>query len=116
MDWVVETGRAIQNTPIGLLGNSLVLIAPKGKSSTPDPVNIAAFLGGGRLAMGQRDAVPAGIYAAEWLKAIGQWDGLQARLAEIENVRSALVPVSYTCLTPPTCHARWLPCLSLTLK
>ncbi|MFT6089486.1 molybdate ABC transporter substrate-binding protein [Sulfitobacter sp.] len=94
MGWLVENGPAIQNTPIDLLGNSLVLIAPKGTSSIPDPANIAAVLGDGRLAMGQRDAVPAGIYAAEWLKDIGQWDGLQARLAETDNVRSALALVA----------------------
>jgi molybdate transport system substrate-binding protein len=44
--------------------------------------------------MGQRDAVPAGIYATEWLRASGQWDDLQAHLAETDNVRSALALVA----------------------
>jgi molybdate transport system substrate-binding protein len=94
MDWLVENGPAIKGAPIDLLGNSLVLIAPKPTTTVPDPANIAGFLGDGRLAMGQRDAVPAGIYAAEWLRATGQWDDLQARLAETDNVRSALALVA----------------------
>lgn len=94
MDWLVENGPAPQDIPINLLGNSLVLIAPKGTLSDPDPTNLAAFLSDGRLAMGQRDAVPAGIYAAEWLKSVGQWDALQAHLAETDNVRSALALVA----------------------
>jgi molybdate transport system substrate-binding protein len=94
MDWLVENGPTTQGAPIDLLGNSLVLIAPKSTTTVPDPANIAGFLGTGRLAMGQRDAVPAGIYTAEWLRATGQWDGLQARLAETDNVRSALALVA----------------------
>ena len=94
MDWLVENGPAAQGAPVDLLGNSLVLIAPSATSSNPDPFHLAVFLGDGRLAMGQRDAVPAGIYAAQWLKATGQWDALQARLAETDNVRSALALVA----------------------
>ncbi|WP_341234067.1 molybdate ABC transporter substrate-binding protein [uncultured Sulfitobacter sp.] len=94
MGWLVENGPTSQGAPIDLLGNSLVLIAPKSTTTVPDPTNIAGFLGGGRLAMGQRDAVPAGIYAAEWLRATGQWNGLRDHLAETDNVRSALALVA----------------------
>ena len=44
--------------------------------------------------MGQRDAVPAGSYAREWLEAEGLWDGVQTRLAETDNVRAALALVA----------------------
>ena len=44
--------------------------------------------------MGQRDGVPAGIYAHEWLQHIGAWDALQPHLAETDNVRAALALVA----------------------
>ena len=48
----------------------------------------------GRLAMGHRDAVPAGIYARQWLEAAGLWDEVKDRLAETDNVRAALALVA----------------------
>jgi molybdate transport system substrate-binding protein len=44
--------------------------------------------------MGQRDAVPAGIYAREWFEKTGQWEAISAHLAETDNVRSALALVA----------------------
>ncbi|SFS67332.1 molybdate transport system substrate-binding protein [Sulfitobacter marinus] len=94
MDWLVENGPTTQGAPIDLLGNSLVLIVPNSTSTAPDPANLTTFLGDGRLAMGQRNGVPAGIYAAEWLQATDQWNGLRDHLAETDNVRSALALVA----------------------
>jgi molybdate transport system substrate-binding protein len=73
--------------------NALVLIGPAGSDASGSEV--LPLLGAqGRLAMGQRDAVPAGIYAREWLQSTGQWDGLKHRLAETDNVRAALALVA----------------------
>ena len=57
--------------------------------------DIDAFLGEtGRLAVGDPEHVPAGIYAQQALVALGLWDGLESRLARAENVRAALALVA----------------------
>lgn len=43
-----------------------------------------------RLVIGNPRTVPAGEYAAESLRALGVWEGLQGRLVLAENVRQAL--------------------------
>lgn len=81
-----------------LLGNTLVLVAPLSSATKVDlrkPGTLAAALGAqGRLAVGQTSSVPAGKYARAALQTLGQWDGVQARLAESESVRSALMLVA----------------------
>jgi molybdenum ABC transporter, periplasmic molybdate-binding protein len=81
-----------------LLGNTLVLVAPASSTIKVDLRKrgaLAAALGAqGRLAVGQTSSVPAGKYARAALQALGQWDGVQARLAESESVRSALMLVA----------------------
>ncbi|WP_369938432.1 molybdate ABC transporter substrate-binding protein [Xanthomonas tesorieronis] len=81
-----------------LLGNTLVLVAPVSSAAKVDlrkPDTLAAALGAqGRLAVGQTNSVPAGKYARAALQKLGQWDGVQARLAESESVRAALMLVA----------------------
>jgi len=76
-----------------LLGNKLVLIAaPNGVG----PVEIgpgfplANLLKGGRLALADPDAVPAGKYAKAALQNLGVWDSVTNSLAPGENVRATL--------------------------
>lgn len=74
--------------------NTLVVIAPVGAPALEDPADLFARLDGGRLAMGQRDAVPAGTYARQWLETAGIWSTLMPHLAETDNVRAALALVA----------------------
>ncbi len=79
-----------------LLGNTLVLIAPAGsglKIDLEQGVDLLAALGGGRLAIGETKAVPAGRYAKAALERLGIWDALKDHLAEQVNVRAALLLV-----------------------
>lgn len=94
MGWLQDKRLIDGTAAVDLLSNSLVLIAPAASTATPDPDNLLAELDGARLAMGQRDAVPAGIYAREWLQSTGQWGGLIRHLAETDNVRAALALVA----------------------
>lgn len=96
MDWLAEQpGIDLASGPVDLLANRLVLVAPLEETRTVDPGDILSALGDDdRIAMGQRDAVPAGRYARQWLEATGQWPGLQDRLAETDDVRAALLLVS----------------------
>jgi molybdate transport system substrate-binding protein len=95
MDYLATRG--LVKTPHDLLGNRLVLIA-----AADDPVQIdlrpgvdlAARLGGGRLAVGDPAHVPAGIYAKEALEKLGVWQAIEAKLAPAADVRAALALVS----------------------
>ena len=75
-------------TRADLLGNTLVLVAPKGSTARG-----LADLGDGRLALADPDAVPAGKYAKAALEHLGQWQGVADRIAPAENVRAALALV-----------------------
>ena len=80
-----------------LLGNRLVLIAPKDSSVSVNiqpGFDLAALLKGGRLAMGNVDAVPAGKYGKASLEKLGVWDSVKDKIAQAESVRAALLFVS----------------------
>src|SRR6476646_8136533 len=80
-----------------LLGNRLVLIAPKDSSVSANiqpGFDLAALLKGGRLAMGNVDAVPAGKYGKASLEKLGAWDGVKDKIAQAESVRAALLLVA----------------------
>jgi molybdate transport system substrate-binding protein len=92
MDYLDEHGLLEPGTRSNLLGNALVVIAPKG---APFPVRpekgfdvAGAFMG--RLALGDPSHVPAGIYAKQALQALGWWQALADRLAPAVDVRAAL--------------------------
>ncbi|UOA14030.1 molybdate ABC transporter substrate-binding protein [Sulfitobacter dubius] len=95
MDWLADQGITAAEEAQIIARNHLVLIAPVGTAPLSQPADLPARLGPtGRLAMGQRDAVPAGSYARDWLTHEGLWEGLQSQLAETDNVRAALALVA----------------------
>ncbi|MFN3209623.1 MAG: molybdate ABC transporter substrate-binding protein [Roseovarius sp.] len=96
MDWLEEQDLLAGESRLDLLGNRLVLIGPEGAEplTRPDAEGLLGRLDGGRIAVGQTEAVPAGIYAREWMQAAGLWEALRPHLAETENVRAALALVS----------------------
>jgi molybdate transport system substrate-binding protein len=76
-----------------LLGNDIVLIAPRGSAATATIAPgfaLATLLGEGRLAMADVKSVPAGRYGKAALETLGVWDSVASRLAQAENVRAAL--------------------------
>jgi molybdate transport system substrate-binding protein len=94
MDWLESQNAILANSRVNIAHNSLVVIGPAGARAITDAREIQTRLEQGRLAIGQRDAVPAGIYTQEWLASIGQWDTLKSQLAEVENARFALALVA----------------------
>ncbi len=97
MDWVAERKLIDAASRKTLLGNALVLIAPK--DSTVDlkiekGFKLAEALGDGRLAMGEPNSVPAGIYGKAALTSLGVWDETAPKVAGAENVRAALAYVA----------------------
>lgn len=97
MDYAVEKKAIDTATRETLLGNSLVVVAPKASQQGDVAINAntnwTSLLKGGRLAVGDPDHVPAGIYAKEALQKLGAWDTLSPKLAPAEDVRGALALV-----------------------
>ena len=97
MDYAVAKDSIQPDTRANLLENTLVLIAPKASKQGDITINAQTdwlkLLDGGRLAVGDPDHVPAGIYAKESLQKLGAWDTLSSKLAPAEDVRSALALV-----------------------
>ncbi len=97
MNYVAGKNLIKPETRSNLLGNRIVLIAPKDKARTVEikpGVDLAKIVGDGRLAMANVDAVPAGKYGKAALEKLGAWAGVSARIAQAENVRAALLLVS----------------------
>lgn len=85
-----------EGTRVTLLGNTLVLIAPaksRFEIALDDPATLVTALDGGRLAMADPDAVPAGRYGKAALERLKLWDAVSASVAPSENVRAALALV-----------------------
>lgn len=97
MDYLQQRGKLDATTRRNLLGNQLVLVAPKASKVRVElkrPATFLAALGDGRLAVGQTQTVPAGKYAKASLESLSLWNGVKARLAESESVRAALMLVA----------------------
>ena len=97
MDYLQQRNRLDVATRRSLLGNRLVLIAPRASKARVDlnrPATLLAALGDGRLAVGQTRTVPAGKYAKASLESLSLWSGVRPRLAESESVRAALMLVA----------------------
>ena len=96
MDALETSGDIRPETRRDLLGNTLVLIAHG--SDAPEveisaQLDLSGLLGDERLAMAMVDSVPAGMYGKSALTALGLWDGVQAKVAQGDNVRAALTLV-----------------------
>ena len=97
MDYGQQKGLIKPDTRSNLLGNRLVLIAPKDSNMSVNiqpGFDLTALLKGGRLAMGNVDAVPAGKYGKASLEKLGVWVSVKEKIAQAENVRAALLLVA----------------------
>jgi molybdate transport system substrate-binding protein len=97
MDYGQQKNLIKPETRSNLLGNRIVLIAPKDSSVKVDiksGFDLAAVLKDGKLAMGDVNAVPAGKYGKAALEKLGAWDGVKDKIAQADSVRAALLLVS----------------------
>jgi molybdate transport system substrate-binding protein len=92
MDYLEGKNRILPESRRNLLGNKLVLIAPKGRgfNVVADKSFDLAKAFEGKLCVGEVESVPAGIYAKQALVALGWWDDLQSRIVGAQDVRAAL--------------------------
>jgi molybdate transport system substrate-binding protein len=97
MNYLAEKKLIKSDTRFDLVGNRLVLIAPKDSklaAAIGKDFPLASLLGDGRLAMADTASVPAGKYGKAALTKLGVWNGVKDRIAQAENVRAALALVS----------------------
>jgi molybdate transport system substrate-binding protein len=98
MDYATRKKTIQESTRVNLLGNSIVLIAPK--DSTIDHVaigpgfDLAKLAGSRRIATGDVKAVPVGKYAKAALENLGAWQAAEPKFAMAESVRAALTLVA----------------------
>ena len=98
MDYAIGKKNINEPSRVNLLGNSIVLIAPK--DSKVDNVNIGAgfdlakLAGDGKIATGDVKSVPVGKYAKAALEKLGSWQAAEPKFAMAESVRAALTLVA----------------------
>ncbi len=98
MDYAIGKKTINEASRVNLLGNSIVLIAPK--DSKIDHVvigpgfDLAKLAGGGRIATGDVKSVPVGKYAKAALEKLGAWSAAEPKFAMAESVRAALTLVA----------------------
>lgn len=98
MDYSAQKKTIKEDTRVNLLGNRLVLIAPR--DSKVDQIaigpgfDLAGLAGQGRIATGDVQAVPVGKYAKAALEKFGIWTSVERKFAMTDNVRAALALVA----------------------
>jgi molybdate transport system substrate-binding protein len=98
MDYATKQKTIKPETRTNLLGNSIVLIAPKDSSidkvSIASGFDLAKLAGQGRITTGDVSSVPVGKYAKAALEKLGAWDAAAPKFAMAESVRAALTLVA----------------------
>src|SRR5882724_1288996 len=100
-DWMdYAANKKVISTPtrLNLLGNSIVLVAPKDsgidKITISQGFDLAKLAGDGKIATGDVSAVPVGKYAKAALEKLGAWQAAAPKFAMAESVRAALTLVA----------------------
>jgi molybdate transport system substrate-binding protein len=98
MDYLQKRGLIDEDSRATLLGNSIVLVAPKESAAAIEikpGMPLTDLLGSdGHLAMANVDSVPAGIYGKAALTHLGAWDAVADKVVLADNVRAALAFVA----------------------
>ena len=98
MDYALAKKTINEPTRMNLLGNSIVLIAPKESKIENVAIgagfDLARLAGDGRIATGDVKSVPSGKYAKAALEKLGSWQAAEPKFAMADNVRAALLLVA----------------------
>ena len=85
-----QSGAIVPDSRVDLLSNQLVVIVPSDRArrlAAAKDLTDAAFR---RIAIGDPDAVPVGVYAKRYLEWAGLWGPLAPRIVPVVNVRAAV--------------------------
>jgi len=98
MDYEIRKKNIDETTRVNLLGNALVLIAPKDSKIENVRIgpgfDLAKLAGSGRIATGDVKAIPVGKYARAALENLDVWEAVRPKFALSESVRAALTLVA----------------------
>jgi molybdate transport system substrate-binding protein len=93
MDYLDKAKLLRPGTRRNVLGNELVLIEPADASvalKIEPGFDLAGATGDGKVAVCTIASCPGGIYAKQALTGLGVWDKVEPKLAQADNIRSAL--------------------------
>lgn len=93
MTRLIEAGAVAKADVMPLLTNQLVVVTPAGrpmKGSLPSALADAAVK---RIAVGDPQGVPAGVYAKAWLERADLWRQVEPKVVPSNSVRAALAAV-----------------------
>ena len=90
MERAAAAGRIDPAQRVDLLSNRLAVVVPSDRAGTvAEPLDLAdASIA--RIALGDPEAVPAGVYARRYLESAGLWEALAPRIVPAGSVRAAL--------------------------
>ncbi|KAB2334506.1 molybdate ABC transporter substrate-binding protein [Cytobacillus depressus] len=88
-DLLVEEGLIAKEDGVDLLGNSLVLVVPKGDQSIKGFEELATA-GFDKISIGTPETVPAGKYAKESFEKMGIWKDVEPKVVYAKDVRQVL--------------------------
>jgi molybdate transport system substrate-binding protein len=98
MDFGSKRKLISDHTRVNLLGNELVLIAPKDSKLNSVPIradfDLAKLAEGRSIATGEVTKVPVGMYAKEALEKLGAWQAAAPKLVMMHHDRAALTLVA----------------------
>jgi molybdate transport system substrate-binding protein len=98
MNYAISKKTINESTRVDLLGNKLVLIAPKDSDISTVQIgpgfDLAKLAGDGKIATGDVSSVPVGKYAKAVLEKLGSWTAAEPKFAMADNVRAALTLVA----------------------
>jgi molybdate transport system substrate-binding protein len=95
MDAVENAGRLVLGTRFNLLGNRLMVILMRPRAETARPFRLVDLGEAGvrRIAMGDPDAVPVGVYGREWLQRLGLWSVVAAKVVRLPSSPAVVAAV-----------------------
>jgi molybdate transport system substrate-binding protein len=93
MDVAERAGRLVPGSRVALLTNQLVVVGAPGSSIRIGGAKDLAAPAVRRLALGNPESVPAGVYARRWLEGAGVWPSVASRVVPTVTVRAALAAV-----------------------
>ena len=90
MERALAAGRIEVAQRVDLLSNQLVIVVPSDRVGTVTKPSDLVDPSIRRIALGDPEAVPAGVYARRYLQSRGLWDALSERIVPASSVRAAL--------------------------
>ena len=89
----VSAGRVDRGRLVNLLSNQLVIVMPSDRTARISDVEALTDMSIRRIALGDPDAVPVGVYAKQYLSNVGLWDAVVPKVIPTRSARAVLQAV-----------------------